>query len=257
MSEISDLDRKIYELLIGSNSYEGFSVASLAKNLDTDVRRIRHSLASSSLLTELCYRDSGGNICPLITAAGKHYGLEHFSWFYSNVCSFLSTSEEIFMERMLDNSVSNTVIGKNRCSIRNEKIYRCSLIAMIRELSLMQEIDAEIDSISDWEVAFHNHIRTSHGEIKASCDTLLITSSEVYLFYFIDSDRLSSRMENKIWEQAKDYTIIFGQQFGIYPTAVLINASRFFCKKNDLFVSSRDMLIHVLEENMAKGGINS
>ena len=257
MARITETEREMYYIISGSTG--GISPGNLSKQMKTDLFEVRKILANSPLFTGLCYRNSRGSYCPMICRSRPHYGLENYSWFYSSADQFLKTGEPAFMEKMEDSCLNTaTIIGTPRFPQKMTKMIRCSMAGMFKDLELHSGVSQMADGYKNWETAFHVNIAAPHGEIKMSCDVLLITGSAAYPITFVNAAAPSDKIISKIFEKTEFFSVILGEECPVIPCAVMVESSGTFSTvsvhnaetDSDIAipVCSRDMMYRIITE---------
>ncbi|MDO5445549.1 MAG: hypothetical protein Q4F31_08015 [Eubacteriales bacterium] len=195
----------------------------------------------------------------MISRSVPHYGLEHYSWYYSSAEMFLKVSEADFMEKMEDSCINTaTIIGTPRFPQKMSKMIRCSMAGMFKDLELVSGKNQPANKYRNWETAFHVNIVTPHSEIKLSCDVLLITESAAYPIVFVNAEKPSDKTIAKIIEKTDDFSIIMGNTYRLIPAAVMIGSSGSFQTVSvrseetgccyTVPVCSRDMMYRILTD---------
>lgn len=228
MNEIRELERVLYALV--SANPGGISYAALSRAAKTDVFEVKKTAASSPVLTDLCYKNAKGNICPMICGTPPHLGLDHYSWYYSDVRTFLNTDQNEIMESMEDSCLNTaSVLGAPRFPERKAKLIRCSAAGLFKDLEISGGIPSA--DMKKWEISFFTDISTRHGEFEASCDSLLITGNRAYPFFFLNSEAPSERSAASSYRNSRGFCLVFGEKYEIIPVIVLIKRSGFFEEK--------------------------
>lgn len=256
MVRLSELEKEIYAAI---SSTGGISPGNLSGLLKVDLFDVKKVLSGSPLFSDLCYRNSRGNYCPMISGTSPHFGLEHYSWYYSSAEQFLKTGEADFMEKMEDSCINTaTIIGTPRFPQKMAKVIRCSMTGLFKDLELLSGKPLSPEKYRNWETAFHVNISTAHGEIRMSSDVLLITETDVYPIVFINAEKPSEKNITKVMERTENFSVIMGKNCRIVPVAVMIGNSESFQtvsvhsgeSENSLTVQvcSRDMMYRILPD---------
>lgn len=257
MVRLSELEKEIYAVI--SCSTGGISPGNLSGLLKVDLFDVKKALSGSPLFSDLCYRNSRGNYCPMISGSSPHFGLEHYSWFYSSAEQFLKTGEADFMEKTEDSCINTaTIIGTPRFPQKMAKMIRCSVAGMFKDLELLSGKPLPPERYRNWETAFHVNIATTHGEIRMSSDVLLLTDFAAYPIIFVNAEKPSERIISRIVERTEAFPVIMGENCEVVPVAVMIGSSESFQTVTvhsgapedsmKIPVCSRDMLYRILPD---------
>ena len=243
MKDFIHLDEQFYSLI--STSRNGASVAAIAKTFRMDVYEARRIMLSSPLITELCYKNSKDIYYSLISGRFPHTGLDHFSLYCSSVGELVSCPPELFQEQLADNASQKVrLIGTERVDARISNLIRCTMLGMFTDIHMM----SEKTDYSKWQIAFYPEVSIPGGEVKCSCDVLLITGKAAFAFAFENSGSISERKIRKLSESSSDFEKLLGPKCRIYPAAVLLKGSGIYEHVDKIPVCSREMIYNIPDE---------
>ena len=229
--------------------HQGVKAREIAEGLATGRREVNQVLYGSPLLRELCYQDREYRWHGIVAQSRPHVGLQEFAGYCSDVRSFLSLSEDRWMEALTDGCRD---IGRNLNDTRGLfHSFRDSREQMIRLFLDLKNMLGE--SCLDWEIAFELRLKQSR-HVRIYADVLIITENRVFSLEF----KMKNRIDPGEVLQAAKYCpyleILFGPEHEIIPILVLTAAHDFFdfvpIGKTDavLPVCSGDMLFNVFDE---------
>ncbi len=240
------LEREVCSVIC---SHQGIRAREIAQVLGTDKQSVNHILYTSPLMKELCWQDRDWRWHGIVCQSIPHEGLEEFAAWYGRVRSFLSLTEEQWMEQMTAGCVN---IGRNlndtRGLLHSFRDCREQMTALFADLREMAG-----ESCLEWEIAFELRLKRSR-HVRIYADVLVITENRVFSLEFKMKDTVDPAEVLQAAKYAPYLEIVFGKDWEVIPVLVLTKASElfFFASIGDsdsvLPVCSGDMLFNVFDE---------
>ena len=230
-------------------SSDGLRAREIAGKLGLDRQTVNHVLYSSPLMRELCWQDRDYRWHGIVRQSPDHTGLQEFAAFFGTVETFLSLSEDEWLEALREGcrNVGRTLSDTRGLthSFRDCREQMRGLFADLRDMLS--------DRCLSWQLAFEVRLKRSRA-VRLYADVLVITEDRVFSLEF----KMKRETDPEEVLQAAKYVpfleIVFGPEYEIIPVLVLTGARELFSfvpigeSDRVLPVCSGDMLFNVFDE---------
>lgn len=211
------LERAIYAQIC---KRDGIKARELEQYVPADRHQINRYLHCAPFLQELCYQDGDYRWHGLIRQTRPHRGLGDFCGYYSTVESFLSLTQEQWLEAMVRGCRSN---GRNLNDTRG-------LFHSFRDCrEVMVNLFADLAGVyrPDWEIGFELRIKRARY-IRIYTDVLVITENRVFALEFKMKDTASEDEVLQAAKYAEFLEVLFGSDYDVICALVLTRAQELY-----------------------------
>ena len=228
---------------------DGLKAKDIARELDLDRKTVNQVLYRSPLLQELCWQDDESRWHGIVRQTWPHEGLYEFSGYYGRVGTFLTLTEEEWLEqltagcRRIGRSLNDT-----RGLLHSFRDCRSQMVRLFEDLRAMLG-----DGCLDWELVFELRLKRAR-HVRLYADVLVITRDRVFSLEFKMKDAVDPEEVLQAAKYAPYLEILFGPDYEVIPVLVLTAAREVFRfvpigdTELVLPVCSGDMLFNAFDE---------
>ena len=214
--------------VIRDSGINGATLSLISARLGLDFFDIRDTISSNAVFSDLCYKNSRGNYCAIISGAPPSSGFDHFSSFSLPCSSFIESFDECMLRQ--NEAGGGNVSAKDGIfnfakSSRREKIRLCTMRGFFTDIERRSKTCPDW---SGWEIVFDVSLNMPKNMHNIKNDVLVIGPTAVYPIDFVNLESLNGRFAEKSTQMSASYRFLFGKSKKIDNVIVLEKAHGFY-----------------------------